>query len=141
MTTTSDSTRATGTVEALPAGPFAYDDDRQECASSAREAIRALNRANLGTEAIPPPEVYDLLATLAGLGHGLTHTLERLSRSLTLAPGVYALYEDDGGNPEDSIAYAIHSLHGATHHATQLGDLLDAAQEDLSRTGYHPPQE
>ncbi|MDN5795879.1 MAG: hypothetical protein L0H79_09030 [Intrasporangium sp.] len=116
-------------------------DPVNEHAAAAYESIRALCHATVGRGPIPPPQVYEVLGNLKCLGYGLTQALRQLSRALAESLTVYAVYEDDGDNPEESIAYAMESLRAAADRATQLAVLLDAAQDDLSRIGIHQQRE
>jgi hypothetical protein len=116
-------------------------DQENSLAVTAHESIRAINHLTIATRPIPAPEIYGVLGHLTPLGYGLDQALRQLARALVASVDAYALYEDDGGDPEQSIAYAIEAMHAAADHATQLGQLLQAAQDDLSRQGYYTPQE
>ncbi|WP_347355096.1 hypothetical protein, partial [Intrasporangium sp.] len=98
----------------------------------------ALNHATRPGGPLPPPDVYEVLGTLTSLAHGLAQALRQLSAGLAASVAVYALYEDDGGNPEESICYAMEALRAGAESATTLGRLIGAGQEDISRTGIHP---
>lgn len=115
-------------------------DTENQLAETAYESIRAINHLTIDGKAIPAPEVYDLLGNLKCLAGGLDQALRQLARALAASLRVYAVYEEDGGNPEESVAYAMDSMGVAADHASQLGVLLEAAQGDLSRQGYYPPK-
>lgn len=110
-----------------------------ELANAACEAIRDINHRTIRSPAIPAPEMYEVLGDLKTLGYGLEQALRQLARSLASSMAVYALYEEDGGNPEESIAYAMDSMRVAAGHASRLGEVLDSAQSDISRQGFYPP--
>lgn len=111
----------------------------RELAHAASEAVRDINHRTIGSPAIPAPQIYEVLGDLKALGYGLEQTLRQLARSLASSLSVYALYEEDGGNPEESIAYAMESMRVAAGHAGRLGEVLDSAQCDISRQGFYPP--
>lgn len=110
-----------------------------ELADGASQAIRAINHLTIGAHAIPAPEMFEVLGDLKSLGYGLEQALRQLARSLASSLAVYAVYEEDGGNPEESVAYAMESMRVAAGHASRLGEVLDGAQADISRQGYYPP--
>ena len=112
-------------------------DTENELASTAYEAIRAINHLTIDGKAIPAPEVYTLMGNLKCLGWSLDQALRQISRALAKSLTVYAVYEDEGGNPEESVAYAMDSLRTAAEHAAHIGRLLEAAQTDISRQGYY----
>ena len=112
----------------------------QELAAAAHEAVRDLTHLSASCPPIPAPEVYEVLGNLKCLGYSLDQTLRQLARSLAVSLSVYAVYEDDGGDPEQSVAYAMDSMRVAADHASRLGEILDAAQADISRQGYHRPR-
>ena len=109
-------------------------------AETAYEAIRAINHLTTTGAAIPAPEMYSILGNLTCLGHGLDQALRQLARGLATSLSTFAVYEDDGGNPDESVAYAIDSMQVAAAHAAQLGTLLQGAQDDISRQGVYPPR-
>jgi len=106
-------------------------------AQTANESIRAINHLTIDGKAIPAPEVYDLLGNLKCLGYGLDQAIRQLSRALGASLGVYAVYEDDGGNPEESVMYAMDAMRLAAEHGARIGVLLEGAQTDISRQGYY----
>ena len=112
----------------------------QQLAATAHQAVRDLTHLTAGCPPVPAPEVYEVLGTLKCLGYSLEQTLRQLARSLAASLTVYAVYEEDGGNPEDSVAYAMDSIRAGADHASRLGEILDAAQADISRQGYHQPR-
>lgn len=109
-----------------------------ELADAASQAIRGINHLTIDSPAIPAPEMFEVLGDLKCLGYGLDQALRQLARSLASSLAVYALFEEDGGNPEESIAYAMDSMRVAAGHASRLGEVLDFAQADISRQGYYP---
>ncbi|GAA2500562.1 hypothetical protein [Terrabacter carboxydivorans] len=111
----------------------------RELAYAASEAVRDINHRTISSPAIPAPQIYEVLGDLKTLGYGLEQALRQLARSLASSMSVYALYEEDGGNPEESIAYAMDSMRVAAGHASRLGEVLDSAQCDISRQGFYPP--
>jgi hypothetical protein len=112
-----------------------------ELAETAYQSIRSINHITIDAKAIPAPEVYNLLGTLKCLAYSLDQALRQLARALAGSLAVYAVYEDEGGNPEESVAYAMDSMRAAADHAGRMGELLAAAQDDISRQGYYPPSE
>jgi hypothetical protein len=110
-----------------------------QLATTATHAVRGINHLTVGSPAIPAPEMYEVLGELKILGYGLDQALRQLARSLASSLTVFAVFEEDGGNPEESIAYAMDSMRVAAGHASRLGEVLDFAQTDISRQGYYPP--
>ena len=144
MTTNDTTTNTTNETVDVTVDPDRTDrvadrvaDRENELASTAYEAIRAINHLTIDGKAIPAPEVYTLLGSLKCLGWSLDQALRQISRALAKSLTVYAVYEDEGGNPEESVAYAMDSLRTAAEHASQIGRLLEAAQTDISRQGYY----
>jgi hypothetical protein len=115
-------------------------DMENELASTAYESIRAINHLTIDGKAIPAPEVYTLLGNLKCLGWSLDQALRQLSRALAKSLTMFAVYEDEGGNPEESVAYAMDSLRTAAEHAAHIGRLLEGAQGDISRQGVYRSQ-
>ncbi|AXG14954.1 hypothetical protein [Intrasporangium calvum] len=115
----------------------AVADAENQLAQSAYESIRSINHLTVGGKAIPAPELYAMLGNLKCLGHALDQTLRQLAHCLGSSLNVYAVYEDDGGNPEESAAYAMDSMREAAFHAEKLGMLLEGAQDDISRQGVY----
>ncbi|MEW1952810.1 hypothetical protein [Terrabacter sp. NPDC080008] len=120
-----------------PTGPAGAEE--RELARAATEAIRGINHLTVGSPAIPAPQMFEVLGDLKCLGYGLEQALRQLARSLASSLAVYAVFEEDGGNPEESVAYAMDSMRVAAGHASRLGEVLDFAQIDISRQGYYPP--
>ena len=114
-------------------------DAEAQLAHAAHESIRSINHLTVGGKAIPAPELYAVLGDLKSLGHALDQALRQLSHCLASSLNTYAVYEDDGGNPEESVAYAMDSMREAAFHAEKLGLLLDGAQDDISRQGVYRP--
>jgi hypothetical protein len=111
----------------------------RELANAATEAIRGITHLTLGSPPIPAPEMFEVLGDLKCLGYGLDQALRQLARSLASSLAVYAVFEEDGGNPEESVAYAMDSMRVAAGHESRLGEVLDFAQADITRQGYYPP--
>ena len=111
----------------------------RELANAATEAIRGITHLTLGSPPIPAPQMFEVLGDLKCLGYGLDQALRQLARSLGSFLAVYAVFEEDGGNPEESVAYAMDSMRVAAGHASRLGEVLDFAQADITRQGYYPP--
>lgn len=120
-----------------PTGPAGAEE--RELAHAATEAIRGINHLTEGSPAIPAPQMFEVLGDLKCLGYGLEQALRQLARSLASSLAVYAVFEEDGGNPEESVAYAMDSMRVAAGHASRLGEVLDFAQTDISRQGYYRP--
>ncbi len=131
----------TGSLAGIDAGihadPSLVAGTETKLAQTANESIRAINHLTIDGKAIPAPEVYDLLGHLKCLGYGLDQVIRQLSRALGASLGVYAVYEDDGGNPEESVMYAMDAMRLAAEHGARIGALLEGAQTDISRQGYH----
>ncbi len=112
-------------------------DAENQLAQAAHDSIRAINHLTIDGKAIPAPELYIMLGNFKSLGHALDQGLRQLARCLAASLNSYAVYEDDGGNPEESVAYAMDSMREAAYHAEKLGALLGGAQDDISRQGFH----
>ena len=127
----------TGSLSGTVVDPSLVAGSETKLAQTAYESIRAINHLTIDGKAIPAPEVYDLLGNLKCLGYGLDQAIRQLSRALGASLGVYAVYEDDGGNPEESVMYAMDAMRLAAEHGARIGALLEGAQTDISRQGYH----
>jgi len=127
------------TTNDLHQTPASAGAEGHQLADTATQAIRGINHLTLASPAIPAPEMYEVLGDLKCLGYGLDQALRQLARSLASSLAVYAVFEEDGGNPEESVAYAMDSMRVAAGHASRLGEVLDFAQADISRQGYYPP--
>ena len=103
----------------------------------AYEAIRAINHLT-SHGPIPAPTVYRILGELKGVGHLLPQALGQIVRGLNRsleALDVYDLRRD----PADSVLDATQLLDQALCRATELGELLEAAQAAISEQGYSCP--
>ena len=111
-------------------------------AQDAYEAIRRINHATIFTgDGLPAPVVYRTLSFLQSAGgYGLAQALGQLARNLERSLATHDVYEDDGGNPADSVAHAVHALEDAIALVQRVGPLLDDAQAAISRQGYRRVQ-
>jgi len=106
-----------------------------QLADDAYQAIRAINHITLGAKA-PAPLVYDVLGSLKNVGHLLPQALTQLSSGLGRSLDEYDVFEDDGGDPIQSVATAADHLTRAGQLAAQLGEELELAQSAIARQGY-----
>ena len=113
-------------------------DDLVHAAEDAYEAIRTLNHATVGGQAVPAPLAYDLLGNLDSLGYGLHQLLGQLAAGLEKSLTEYDMY-DRNRDPAESVAQAADALGRAATHAHELGRLLSAAQAAINLQGYHQP--
>ncbi len=117
----------------------AVAEAENQLAQAAYQSVRSINHLTISGKAIPAPELYAMLGNFKCLGHALDQVLRQLAHCLASSLNTYAVYEDDGGNPEESVAYAMDSMREAAFHAEKLGMLLDGAQDDISRQGVYSP--
>jgi hypothetical protein len=108
-------------------------------ADAAYEAIRAINHLTYTT--YPAPVVYRTLGNLKGVGHLLPQALGQLGAGLERSLSEYDVYEDDGGDPAESVALARAYLEEAAALAGQVGELLEKAQAALNRQGYRTDED
>jgi len=103
----------------------------------AYEAIRAINHLT-SHGPIPAPTVYRILGELKGVGHLLPQALAQIARGLHRSLEVLDVY-DLRRDPADSVLDATLLLNQALRKATELGELLEAAQAAISEQGYSSP--
>ena len=108
-------------------------------ADDAYEAIRAINHLTLGSS-LPASLVYRVLGDLKGVGHLLPQALTQLAAGLGRSLDTHDVYEDDGGDPVQSVATATDHLTRAAELAAQLGVELDHAQSAINGQGYRQPE-
>lgn len=103
------------------------------------EAARSLNHAR--KQATPAPTLYAILGNLkTSAGYGIAQALTEFARQLAESATVYDLY-DTAANPAESITTATALLTQAAEHATQVGDILELAQQAIASQGYHTPDD
>lgn len=106
-------------------------------ADTAYEAVRAINHLTIFGPAIPAPDLYQVLGTLAQLGHGLDQAIGQLSRGLQRSPEFYELYEADSGHtPAETIDQAVQWLSSAAQHARDCGYNLSKAHTAIAGQGW-----
>ncbi len=84
---------------------------------------------------IPAPTVYRILGELKGIGHLLPQACAQLARGLEESLQALDVY-DHRREPGESVTEAVMILNQALHKATELGDLLEAAQAAIAEQGY-----
>jgi len=85
----------------------------------------------------PAPTVYKVLGNLKGAsGPMLAQALNQLAAGLERSLSEYDVYEDDGGNPAESVAAAAEHMRAAAALAEQLGEHLSQAQTAINGQGY-----
>lgn len=118
-----------------------HDDETPEViqrADDAYEAIRAINHLTINARSLPAPLVYSVLGNLKALG--LEQACQQLASGLGKSLDTHDVYEDDGGDPVQSIATATDHLTRAAALAAQLGEELAQAQNAINRQGYKEAQ-
>ena len=98
------------------------------------ESLRALNHLT-GHGPIPAPTVYRVLGELKGIGHLLPQACAQLARGLEESLHVLDVY-DHRREPGESATEAVMLLNQTLRTATELGDLLEAAQAAIAEQGY-----
>lgn len=98
------------------------------------ESLRALNHLT-GHGPIPAPTLYRILGDLKGIGHLLPQACAQLARGLEESLHVLDVY-DHRTDPGESVTEAVLLLNQALRTATELGDLLEAAQAAIAEQGY-----
>ena len=107
-------------------------------ADTAYEAVRRIAASTLFRPALPAPDLYPVLGSLALLGHSLQQALGQLADGLDRSPQFYDLREDDPDrNPAYSIAEAVGWLSSAAQHAGTLGHACSKAQAAIAGQGWH----
>ncbi len=102
----------------------------------AYESLRAINHLT-GHGPIPAPIVYRILGELKGIGHLLPQACAQLARGLEESLHALDVY-DHRREPVESVTEAVPLLNQALRKATELGELLEAAQTAIAEQGYHP---
>lgn len=109
-------------------------------ADTAYEAVRAINHLTIFGPAIPAPDLYPVLGTLAQLGHGLDQAIGQLTRGLQRSPEFYDLYDaDPGRTPAQVIDDAVQWLARAAQHARDCGYALSKAHTAIAGQGWLGP--
>ncbi|MHA7174832.1 hypothetical protein ACX80B_17390 [Arthrobacter monumenti] len=108
-------------------------------ADDAYEAVRAINHLTINARSLPAPLVYSILGNLKMLGHSLPQTCTQIASGLGRSLETHDVYEDEGGDPVQSIATATDHLTRAAQLAAQLGEELAQAQSAINRQGYNEP--
>lgn len=98
------------------------------------ESLRALNHLTAHGP-IPAPTVYRILGELKGIGHLLPQACAQLARGLQESLQVLDVY-DQRREPGESVTEAVLLLNQALGKATELGDLLGAAQAAIAEQGH-----
>ena len=110
-------------------------------ADTAAEAVRRINHLTIVGPAIPAPELYPVLGSLAHLGHGLHQALGQLAHALQRSADLYNLTEaDPNRDPAASIAEARHWLGIGSEHARRLGHAFDEAHAAIAGQGWRDHQ-
>jgi hypothetical protein len=104
-------------------------------ADDAYDAIRAINHSTIWAK-LPAPVVYDILASLKGVGHLLPQALNQLASGLGRSLDEYVVYEDDDRDPVKSVAEAADHLTRVVELAAALGEELERAQCAIAHQGY-----
>ena len=100
----------------------------------AYESIRAINHLT-SHRPIPAPTAYRILGELKGIGHLLPQACAQLARGLEESLHVLDVY-DHRREPGESATEAVMLLNQTLRTATELGDLLEAAQAAIAEQGY-----
>ena len=100
----------------------------------AYESRRALNHLT-GHGPIPAPTLYRILGELKGIGHLLPQACAQLARGLEESLQALDVY-DHRREPGESVTEAVLLLNQTLRTATELGDLLEAAQAAIAEQGY-----
>ncbi len=100
----------------------------------AYESLRAINHLT-GHGPIPAPTLYRILGELKGIGHLLPQACAQLARGLEESLHVLDVY-DHRREPGESVTEAVLLLNQALRQATELGELLEAAQAAIAEQGY-----
>lgn len=98
------------------------------------ESLRALNHLT-GHGPIPAPTLYRILGELKGIGHLLPQACAQLARGLEESLQALDVY-DHRREPGESVTEAVMLLNQALSKATELGELLEAAQAAIAEQGY-----
>ena len=98
------------------------------------ESLRAINHLT-GHGPIPAPTLYRVLGELKGIGHLLPQACAQLARGLEESLHALDVY-DHRREPGESVTEAVMLLNQALRKATELGDLLEAAQACIAEQGY-----
>lgn len=98
------------------------------------ESLRALNHLT-GHGPIPAPTLYRILGELKGIGYLLPQACSQLARGLEESLQALDVY-DHRREPGESVTEAVMLLNQALRKATELGDLLEAAQAAIAEQGY-----
>lgn len=98
------------------------------------ESLRALNHLT-GHGPIHAPTGYRILGELKGIGYLLPQACAQLARGLEESLQALDVY-DHRREPGESVTEAVMLLNQALRWATELGDLLEAAQAAIAEQGY-----
>lgn len=107
-------------------------------ADAAYEQVRRIAALTVFSPALPAPDLYPVLGSLALLGHSLQQALGQLVTGLERSPEFYDLREDDPErDPAISIEAAADWLTTAAEHAATLGHACSNAQSAIAGQGWH----
>lgn len=106
-------------------------------ADTAHEQVRRIAALTVFEPALPAPDLYPVLGSLAQLGHALEQACRQLAAGLLQSPDYYDLYEADGGSPAETIEEACGWLDSAAQHAGNLGYALSKAHNAIAGQGWH----
>ena len=98
------------------------------------ESLRAINHLT-SHGPIPAPTLYRVLGELKGIGHLLPQACAQLARGLKESLHSLDVY-DHRREPGESVIEAVLLLNLALRKATELGELLEAAQAAIAEQGY-----
>ena len=106
-------------------------------ADAVYEAVRTICHHS---ETQPAPTVYRVLGNLKGAaGPMLAQALNQLAAGLERSLTEYDVYEDDGGDPAESVAAAARHMGAAAALAEQIGGHLSDAQNAIAGQGHRVP--
>ena len=109
-----------------------------EVADAAAEAIRVLNHATGGTEALTYPNDVDrLISVLETLASRLPQLFDQIQANLVRITSAPGLYDDRGHDPATTVAGVSMGLGAARGAAAMLHDVLNAAHQASSHLGVH----
>jgi hypothetical protein len=111
-------------------------------ADVAAEAVRALNHATIiRRPAVPAPDLYPVLGSLARTAHGLAQAAQQIAAHLGDSVHTYDVHQDDESDPLAATEAGMAHLMCAAQCARQLGRTFEGAQSAIAIQGYVPRPE
>lgn len=117
------------------------DDAQKEpivqASDEVHEAMRLVCRSSPG-QTIPAPTAYEVLGNLQASGYLQVQALRQLTQGLqrSLSDPRLDVRQDDGSDPALTVSRAGHLPEQSASLASDLADLLAAAQEELSTQSF-----